>query len=57
MTDTADLSATELLEGYRSGEISPVQATRDALDRIERLDRHVNAFCLVDADSALAQAK
>ena len=32
---TADLSATELLAGYRSGEISPVQATRDALDRIE----------------------
>ena len=54
---TADLSATELLAGYRTGEISPVQATRDALDRIEHHDRAVNAFCLVDADSALAQAK
>ncbi|RZT84080.1 aspartyl-tRNA(Asn)/glutamyl-tRNA(Gln) amidotransferase subunit A [Pseudonocardia sediminis] len=54
---TADLSATELLAGYRSGEISPVQATRDALDRIEAHDGAVNAFCLVDADSALAQAK
>ncbi|TCK26504.1 amidase [Pseudonocardia endophytica] len=57
MTDTADLSATELLAGYRSGEISPVQATRDALDRIERHDGAVNAFCLVDAESAMAQAK
>jgi len=54
---TADLSATELLAGYRSGEISPVQATRDALDRIEAHDGAVNAFCLVDADSALASAK
>lgn len=54
---TADLSATELLAGYRSGEISPVQATRDALERIEAHDGAVNAFCLVDPDSALSQAK
>lgn len=54
---TADLSATELLAGYRSGEISPVQATRDALDRIEQHDGAVNAFCLVDPDFALASAK
>ncbi|MFP5068553.1 amidase [Pseudonocardia nantongensis] len=54
---TADLSATELLAGYRTGEISPVQATRDALDRIEAHDGTVNAYCLVDADSALSSAK
>ncbi|MCF7551133.1 amidase [Pseudonocardia sp. WMMC193] len=54
---TADLSATELLAGYEKGEISPVQATQDALDRIEEYDSAVHAFTLVDADSALASAR
>ena len=31
--------------------------TRTVLDRIERLDRRVNAFCLVDADRALVAAR
>lgn len=54
---TADLSATELLAGYEKGEISPVQATQDALDRIEEHNAKVNAYTLVDADSALASAR
>ncbi|OZM83735.1 amidase [Pseudonocardia sp. MH-G8] len=54
---TADLTATELLAAYRSGELSPVEATEAALERIERHDPDVNAFCLVDADAALAGAK
>jgi aspartyl-tRNA(Asn)/glutamyl-tRNA(Gln) amidotransferase subunit A len=54
---TADLTATELLAAYRSGELSPVEAAEGALDRIRRHDPQVNAFCLVDADAALAAAK
>jgi aspartyl-tRNA(Asn)/glutamyl-tRNA(Gln) amidotransferase subunit A len=54
---TADLSATELLAGYEKGEISPVQATQDALDRIEEHNATVNAYTLVDADGALASAR
>ena len=54
---TAHLTATELLAAYRSGELSPVEATESALERIERHDPEVNAFCLVDADAALASAK
>jgi aspartyl-tRNA(Asn)/glutamyl-tRNA(Gln) amidotransferase subunit A len=54
---TAHLTATELLAAYRSGEFSPVEATEAALERIERHDPEVNAFCLVDADAALASAK
>jgi len=53
----ADLTATELLAAYRSGELSPVEATEAALERIARHDPEVNAFCLVDADGALASAK
>lgn len=56
MTTPADLTATELVAAYRDGELSPVEATRDVLERIERLDPEVNAFCLVDAERALASA-
>lgn len=52
MTGTAGLTATELLAEYRAGRLSPVAATEDALARIAEADSEVNAFCLVDADSA-----
>ena len=57
MDDLADLSATELLSAYNAKTVSPVQATTAALDRIRRLDGEVNAFCLVDEDAALIQAR
>lgn len=50
-------SATELLRLFRSGELSPVEATQAALDQVEALNGHVNAFCLVDPDRALAAAR
>jgi aspartyl-tRNA(Asn)/glutamyl-tRNA(Gln) amidotransferase subunit A len=53
---TADLTATELLAAYRAKELSPVEATRAVLDRVAERDGEVNAFCLVDADAALASA-
>lgn len=49
-------SVSELVAGYRSGELSPVEATRAALDAIETYDDAVNAFVLVDAEGALAAA-
>lgn len=56
-TDLSRLTATELTAGYRAGSISPVDATRAALAAIERYDEQVNAFVLVDADGALAEAR
>ncbi len=49
--------AVDLVEGYRTRAISPVEATQAALDAIERYDEQVNAFVLVDAEGALAAAK
>ncbi|MHB1172647.1 MAG: amidase [Lacisediminihabitans sp.] len=57
MDDLTDLTATELLAAYRSKSVSPVQATESALDRIERFDDGFNAFCLVDEEEALRQAR
>ncbi len=50
-------TATELLDLYRRGEASPVEATTAVLERIERVNPAINAFCLVDADAALASAR
>ncbi|ELP69566.1 amidase [Streptomyces turgidiscabies] len=56
MTELAELTATQLLDGYRKGEFSPVDATRAALERAEQVQPVVNAFVRIDAEAALAQA-
>ncbi|MWA11305.1 amidase [Streptomyces sp. BA2] len=57
MTELTDLTAVQLVEAYRKGEFSPVDATRAALRRAEEVQPAVNAFVRVDADEALAQAE
>ena len=56
-TDICYLPATELLKHYRRKSLSPVEVTRAVLARIEAVDPHVNAFCLVDAEAALTAAR
>jgi Asp-tRNA(Asn)/Glu-tRNA(Gln) amidotransferase A subunit family amidase len=51
------LSVDELLRVYRQRILSPVEVTREALDRIVRYDDVLNAFLHVTADEALAQAR
>ena len=53
----AESSASTLLQLYRSGAASPLEATREVLARIERLNPQINAFCLVDAEAALQSAR
>lgn len=52
-----NLQAVDLCAAYRSGTLSPVEATRAALDAIDAHDGQVNAFVLVDDDGAMAAAK
>ena len=56
-TQLAECSASTLLQLYRSGAASPVEATQAVLDRIARLNPQLQAFCLVDAESALQSAR
>lgn len=51
------LTASELVAAYSSGEISPVEATEAALRAIEERDAEINAYCLVDRESALEDAR
>ena len=55
--DLTQCPAHELLQLYRSGQASPVEATQAVLARIERLNPQINAFCVVDPDAALASAR
>ncbi len=55
--DLIRMSAIELLAGYRAGAFSPVEATQAVLDRIHALNDEINAFVLIDDESALATAR
>ncbi|BCH29113.1 glutamyl-tRNA amidotransferase subunit A [Mesorhizobium sp. L-8-10] len=56
MTDIADLTAIDLAARIRRKSISPVEATKAVLARIEAR-RDLNAFIMVTADEALAEAR
>jgi aspartyl-tRNA(Asn)/glutamyl-tRNA(Gln) amidotransferase subunit A len=56
MTDLHQLSAAELVAGYASRSLSPVEATRACLERMARWEPGLNAMYRVHADAALAQA-
>jgi aspartyl-tRNA(Asn)/glutamyl-tRNA(Gln) amidotransferase subunit A len=55
--DIAYLSATELVAAYRAKRLSPVEVTHVVLERIDRLNPTLNAFVLVDHESALRDAR
>ena len=51
------LTLADAAEQIRSGRLSPVELTRECLERIESLDPALNAFITVTADLALEQAR
>jgi aspartyl-tRNA(Asn)/glutamyl-tRNA(Gln) amidotransferase subunit A len=57
MTAIQALTAAELLRLYRRRELSPVEVTRDQLDRIEKFQPIINAFVIIDRAGALEAAK
>jgi len=56
-TDLCFTPATELVTMIRAKQLSPVELTRAALERIERVNPTLNAFCTLTADTALARAR
>lgn len=48
---------TKLVEGYRSGALSPVEVTEEALGRIESLDDQLHSYLTITPDLALEQAR
>ena len=56
-SDPALMTASQMLSLFREGSLSPVEATRAALERIAGLNETLNAFNLVDEENALASAR
>jgi len=56
-TDLCYTPATRLAEMIRTKALSPVELTRAVLERIERLNPKVNAFCTVLGDAAMESAR
>ncbi len=57
MSELTELTAVRLLDGYRAGEFSPVDAVRAVLRRAEETQPAVNAFVRIEARGALEQAE
>ena len=55
--DFAWMEATEMAAAIRAKRLSPVDVTTALLERIERLNPALNAYCLTTPDMALMQAK
>ena len=51
------LTATQLVDAYRAGHLSPVEVTRTLLERIAQLNPSLNAYCLIDEPAALTCAR
>ncbi|MEU9990350.1 amidase [Streptomyces sp. NPDC048045] len=52
-----DLTAVQLLDGYRKGEFGPVEATGQALERARQIQPEVNAFVRLTEEDALERAR
>jgi len=57
MTKLHELGAAELSEAYASRALSPVEATRAALDRIDAWEPAINAMYRVHRERAIASAR
>jgi aspartyl-tRNA(Asn)/glutamyl-tRNA(Gln) amidotransferase subunit A len=53
----SDWTMASLSAAIAARKVSPVEVTRDCLDRIERLDNRLRSFITVDADGALRAAR
>jgi aspartyl-tRNA(Asn)/glutamyl-tRNA(Gln) amidotransferase subunit A len=55
--DFSRVPVANLIAGFRSKALSPVEVTTAMLERIERFNPRLNAFTHVDAEGALAAAR
>src|SRR6478752_6529991 len=55
--DLTALSASELIGGYARGAFSPVEILQAVLERLDKVQPELNAFCLVDPEIGFAMAR
>ncbi len=55
--ELAFLPASDLAEAIRRKQVSPIEAVEAVLDRIDRVNPRLNAFCVVTGEAARADAR
>ena len=55
--DLIRMDAVDLIDGYRQGRFSPVDATAAVLARIHAVNDKINAFMIIDDEGAMAAAR
>lgn len=55
--ELADCTAHELVQLYRTGQASPLEAASAVFARMDRVDGRLNAFCHLDPEGAAAAAR
>ena len=56
MTEVWQRDAWELADGVRSGELKAVDLLEQFLERVDRFNDELNAFCFLDVEAARARA-
>jgi aspartyl-tRNA(Asn)/glutamyl-tRNA(Gln) amidotransferase subunit A len=56
-TDIAWMDARQLIDAYGAGTLSPVEVAEALLARIDAVDGDLDAWCLLDHDATLAEAR
>lgn len=57
VNDPADLTAAEMARRFRERRLSPVEATQACLARIHAYNDTVNAYCWLDEDATMTEAR
>ena len=57
MSRPSDASSEELAAAYATGDLSPVEATRSVLERIDAWEPRINAMFRISRESAQEQAR
>ena len=55
--DLCELTAKQLVNGYQEKSFSPVEVAKACLERINKFDSVINAFCFIDVDVTIKMAK
>ncbi len=57
ITSLHDLSATDLIAGYRAKQFSPSEVLEEVIEHVAAWEPHIKALYLYDPDAARAAAK
>ena len=57
ITSLHDLSATDLIAGYRAKQFSPSEVLEEVIEHVAAWEPHIKALYLFDPDSARAAAR